>query len=222
MNIVSKTFFLSIILFNFFNSQIQADSTNRIYGVITNHTTGQPIPDANIVIDKLVLLGTPIQSETSNLIYSKIFNKIYNIYSRGDPIQIIDIISTKDSISKRKFRVRNKNSKRKQENTLEYLPKKLVQIEVKFKKTKPLHNELWFWGEKYNFMYRKKIPIYPYPILSFIPTITNTIEKCLHDSQNIILTIKKNKNNLKFHFKNQNHPNQKYNYSANFPLNYNL
>ncbi|MFA5074845.1 MAG: hypothetical protein WC436_01965 [Candidatus Babeliales bacterium] len=131
----------------------------------------------NIKIKKLVLLGTPVQTETKNFINSPIFEKIYNIYSSGDMMQVIDIISTKDSISHRKFKPDTK------ENFT--LPDKLKQAEIIIDNKKPLHGELWLLGENKvnklikNFVYRDSLSIYPFPVVVFVPKIIDSIEKDL-------------------------------------------
>ncbi|MFO7890315.1 MAG: TonB-dependent receptor [bacterium] len=45
---------LSVIIFiiGFFAAQLQAAPYGKIYGIITNQTTNEPIPDANIIIEK--------------------------------------------------------------------------------------------------------------------------------------------------------------------------
>lgn len=46
--------------------------------------------DNNFYIDRLILLGCPVQDETEDLINSSVFKKIYNFYSPGDLIQVLD------------------------------------------------------------------------------------------------------------------------------------
>lgn len=41
-------------------------------------------------INRLVLLATPVQEETENLIESDIFEQVYSIYSTADMIQVLD------------------------------------------------------------------------------------------------------------------------------------
>ena len=49
-----------------------------------------PEGQTDVRIEKLILLGCPIQKHTSQLIHSSLFVRIYNIYSHTDTIQIID------------------------------------------------------------------------------------------------------------------------------------
>jgi hypothetical protein len=140
----------------------------------------------NLEIDKLILLGTPVQSETSDFANNKIFKKVYNIYSRGDTIQVIDIISTKDSASKRRFKDADN----------------LVQIEIKADKMQPSHTELWLLGKGVNMIYRKKFPLNPLPVFVFSPIITGIIEQNDLQIKNINLKIKAKTDYLKFNFYN--------------------
>ncbi|MFH1461620.1 MAG: hypothetical protein ABIF12_01615 [bacterium] len=157
-------------------------------------------------IQKLILFGTPIQKETSELIYSDIFEKVYNIYSRGDPVQVIDCISTKDLFSKRKFRG-NENG----------LPEKLTQIEILCGKLKPMHNELWYLKENWNFLYRKRLIVTPYPIAVFAPEIVNFVDSYYSQSINLSLNIEKEKNKLTFSFKDLEKSDNASKYFVDFP-----
>ena len=139
----------------------------------------------NLALNQLVLLGTPIQSETERLIFHPIFNKIYNIYSLGDHVQVADIISTKDFFSRREFGG--------EKSVLKTLPSNLSQIEVQVGSYHPFHAELWLFGivKSPNFFYRKKLDIYPLPILVFAPVVTELADSVLERSGNIKVNIKK-------------------------------
>lgn len=65
------------------------------------------LPKSKIFIDELVMLGTPIQEESSLFIASEIFGKVFNIYSKADTIQGVDFVSTRAGESRQ---------------TLEFLP----------------------------------------------------------------------------------------------------
>jgi hypothetical protein len=120
----------------------------------------------HLKIDKLILLATPVQSETADLISNRMFKNVYSFYSNGDYVQVIDIVSTEDSISKRRYKNNESNSK-------------LVQIELTIDKTKPSHSEMWLCGNSYDFLYRKCLSTYPFPLFLFIPMIINKLE-CYH------------------------------------------
>ncbi len=46
--------------------------------------------DPTFTIDRLILMACPVQDATEKYIASPLFNKIYNIYSPGDLVQVID------------------------------------------------------------------------------------------------------------------------------------
>jgi len=52
MKVLLKILFGIFLITGFFINQLQAGSNSKIYGVITNQNTSQPIPDANIIIEK--------------------------------------------------------------------------------------------------------------------------------------------------------------------------
>lgn len=57
----------------------------------------------NLVVDKAILYGTPIQPETACFCQHALFKKIINIFSEGDKVQVADIFSTSSKCSKRRF-----------------------------------------------------------------------------------------------------------------------
>lgn len=159
----------------------------------------QKYPCSQLIIDELILLGTPIIHESTDYIYDPMFKKIYNIYSKQDRVQVLDIFSaTQSCFSKRLF----KPSK--------YcpLPANLTQIEIKIMRTQktkkhrenrskitqhphkyhgaycrtrllrnasPGHGELWFFGWT-PYHYRTNYPLYPLPTISLAPFITYHVE----------------------------------------------
>jgi hypothetical protein len=140
-------------------------------------------------VDKLILIGTPVQSETKKLISDPMFKKVYSFYSNGDMIQVIDIVSTEDAISKRRYNNSDKTSK-------------LVQIELKIGKKEPRHTELWLFGGSDNSMlYRKHLAIYPLPAFVFIPVIIKQLDSKYPNAREILSVIDKNKKNKNFTIK---------------------
>lgn len=130
----------------------------------------------NLVINKLIIVGGPVQSETEDYINSKMFEKIYHIYSMGDHVQVLDCVSTKDRFSCRSF------GKYKKSPVL--LPKNFCQIEIEIGDHKPYHYELWLWARK-NFpylLYRRDFPLYPLPVSVFIPAIIYLVDKINFDN----------------------------------------
>jgi len=140
----------------------------------------------NFIIEKLVLLGTPIQRYTDYLIGDPLFKKVYSLYSLYDRVQILDFSSPGKLLSNRRFRAR-KSLK---------LPHSLVQARIQLlRKTKkgkrkngftarhaksvkncsPGHCEWWFFGWTNKF-YRKNFAIKPLSIVAITPSIINAID----------------------------------------------
>ncbi len=128
-----------------------------------------------IMIDLLILLGTPIQKETDHLVTSHIFKKVYHIYSKGDKIQSLDFFSFKRFFSYRRFN----------DDKRFITPEKVVQIELKIKSARrdyaahekrtyvnrsPGHIELWFFGWTEG-TYRSDFPLHPLPTACIIPQV---------------------------------------------------
>src|SRR3990167_4790720 len=144
--------------------------------------------DTTLCIDELILLGTPIQRCSLNLIKHPMFKKIYNIYSQGDSVQTMDWFST-DATPTRTF-IKSKQNP---------LPKKLNQIRIrmieenivmnKSKRIKidPNHAQLWFfsWGHKEN-----RSPLDPVPVAAFIPMIRNVAQNSPLTNLAIDITVK--------------------------------
>lgn len=116
-------------------------------------------------VDRLVMLGTPIQEETEKYVLDPMFKKAYLIYSRGDSVQVLDVISTKGK-SKRFF-------------TGELERKKVVQIEATIDGKNPTHGELWSYGMVGQLIYRKKMSIYPLPVVAFAPSLLQEFDDLL-------------------------------------------
>jgi pimeloyl-ACP methyl ester carboxylesterase len=146
-----------------------------------------------VLIDEVVLLGTPIQRETDHLINDDMFKIIYQIYSCADRIQKLDFFSLNRFFSHRLFEPRKGFS----------LPNKLIQIRLSctrntrwyrskpipkkymyrfgkkkirrgksryFRDVSPGHAELWFFGWTPS-NYRAHFPLNPLPAAALIPII---------------------------------------------------
>lgn len=145
------------------------------------------IPHKNLVIDELLLFGTPIQKETDYLIHDALFKKVYNFYSRKDLIQKMDCFSFKRFFSQRRFKK-------------ECLCEKLVQVELKVMTNKypgssryhinrsPSHTELWFFGWTLH-SYRKNFITYPLPLGTFLPNFIDLLATCAPDKQHVTITL---------------------------------
>ena len=58
------------------------------------------LPESNdLIIDQLVMMGTPIQPETESFCYASMFKEVYNLYSDEDYVQRSDWVSSKKSVS---------------------------------------------------------------------------------------------------------------------------
>lgn len=165
-------------------------------------------------VDELWLLGTPIQVETDYLVSSPVFKKIYNFYSRADRVQTLDFFSFKRFFSRKKFSNRS-NFK---------IPSNLTQIRLKvteyeqisskmtfdqipcndqdllkkyFKELNydPGHFELWFMGWTI-LTYRKTFPLYPLPILTFLPIIVHHIKQNPKIPTDIVMNLKPSCNSI--------------------------
>jgi hypothetical protein len=164
-------------------------------------------PTSTLVVDQLVLLGTPIQNDTDFLINDPVFKKIYNIYSSGDFVQRLDFFSFNRFFSSQIFKERKDF----------ILPDKLVQIQFNvvrsvrsqygntIEKTKnfnvygtrsgrscllrricPGHGELWFFGWIQPH-YRSKYPLSPLPTFTFVPIIDAHIGTMATNPKDIIV-----------------------------------
>lgn len=151
-------------------------------------------PRSELVVDELILLGTPIIADSDYLVNDQIFKRVFHLYSEHDRVQTLDFFSPNRLFSDRVFRPRKDFQ----------LPDKLVQIQLKvtrcipqarnnpkrfqtsfnfdnpsvvFGKRKllrdvsPGHAELWFFGWT-PMHYRESYPLYPLPTISFMPVIT--------------------------------------------------
>jgi hypothetical protein len=151
-------------------------------------------PESELVIHELILLGMPVQHETARFVNHPMFENIYNIYSRADRVQIVDLFSTHTLFSSRIF---NRCV------TADAAPK-IRQIELKvtsctrsarldpvrvanagnFERRSivsgksrllhdmsPGHAELWFFGWT-PLNYRIDYPLYPLPTVCVVPFIT--------------------------------------------------
>jgi hypothetical protein len=140
-------------------------------------------------IEKLILIGTPVQRETDYLVTHPLFKKIYNIYSRADRIQRLDCFSFKRFFSRRRF----KSCRRYQ------LKENIKQIEIQLKEhieghfydRSPGHIELWFfgWPEHSGSLYRPHFPLHPLPLAVFLPAIIALVNTHT-DAQQVIVELK--------------------------------
>lgn len=143
-------------------------------------------PSDTFTIEETYLVGIPVTLIAHEQIKSPIFKKVYNIYSRGDKVQRLDIFSPCDFLSHREFKG--------------LLPDGLTQIEMRYTarlrpnpcfclpprmrgiiNQSPGHIELWFFGWAPS-SYRKNLSMFPVPGAVFIPHLVCAARKihCKH------------------------------------------
>lgn len=151
-------------------------------------------------IDELILLGAPLQRVNAFEAYQhNFFKKIYNIYSRADFVQCIDLFSPYDFFSSRTFsQINNFNQYchiydielRMNQLHNELLQNSRFAQNIQFqnlKKRSPGHAELWFFNWNTNH-YRSDFCLNPLPIGLFIPSIIDIFERyCTNETKAVIL-----------------------------------
>ena len=148
------------------------------------------------VVDELVLLGMPVQTETDFLICDPLFKKIYHIYSDADVVQSLDIFSSAQFFPKKKFRshgdfivpekklrqikfrVTSQVCGKKRVKSKDGAPdfKVLESKHIRLVHHDPVHTELWnfSWGSRH---YRKRFSIKPLPVVALIPAIISHVDE---------------------------------------------
>ncbi|MFH0898407.1 MAG: hypothetical protein V1855_02420 [bacterium] len=161
------------------------------------------LPDIkDFKIDKLMMLGVPVQPETQYFCASPIFGKVYHFYSDQDDIQALDCVSTKRSFSDKRFdrRVIGAHTKLVQAKVMydrdltkskglakandfekneapesSLLSKILNKLFSPLKTNKdPDHKELWFisWDQENS----EPSSLFPLPTAVIIPLLLKTID----------------------------------------------
>jgi hypothetical protein len=126
-------------------------------------------------INRLVMLGTPVQVETEKYVLDSMFKDVYLFYSQGDMIQVSDVFSTK-GLSKRRFEGEAEKNK-------------VIHVEVQIDKKNPSHSELWSYGMVGPMLYRKDLSIYPLPVVACVPEIFKTFHKDLISGTTVHINI---------------------------------
>jgi hypothetical protein len=151
------------------------------------YPSGEPLK-----IHQLVMLGTPIQSETAHLVYLDTFKNVYSLYSDEDLIQILDWVSTKSWRSSRRFAALRPPSKHgthvmqariridhdlKAEQQAQQDTSWIGKIKRAFQtKKEPFHKDFWFlgWNKEYS---QEAFPLKPLPLVVFAEFIIATLDK---------------------------------------------
>jgi hypothetical protein len=140
----------------------------------------------NLEIDELIMLGTPIQTETEGFCFSPIFKNVYNIYSEEDFIQQVDFVTTKKDYSGQTL-----SSSILFEHKTEGSHLVQAKIAVKWQDiiSKPSHKELWSpsWDKENDL---SSYPLFPIPIVVFTPFIITYLNKLPKDVHDIDVTLK--------------------------------
>ncbi len=154
---------------------------------------------SDLSIDELIMIGTPVITDSDYLINDPIFKRVFHIHSLKDRVQTLDLFAPNQFCSDRIFRPRKGFE----------LPDKLTQIQIKVTRCTPRarfcpkrfalcsdldkpcivfgrsgllrdispgHAELWFFGWT-PLNYRSHFPLYPLPVISFAPAITYHTDK---------------------------------------------
>jgi hypothetical protein len=149
-------------------------------------------------IDELILMGTPIQSNTACLMEQPLFKKIYNIFSPSDSVQGNDFFSEPGKTSKQRVTVQGNYA----------LLAKLIQVELRISATEPRlpnfkdrtipwryrkvkdpgHIELWFFGWTPRY-YRKTFPLYPLPAAALIPSLLHVLSQYPRTTSHVIVDV---------------------------------
>jgi len=144
----------------------------------------------NLHIDKVMLFGTPIQTETAIYANHPMFSKIYNFFSEGDNVQNSDSFSTSSASSFRTFKeictVHN----------LEILPNKVYDIRLLAAENPTVfgHFSYWFFNKYYD-TWTNNNPssaqmvldtISPLPVAIFAPLFLNLIDHHTSNDMNDI------------------------------------
>ncbi|QQR48763.1 hypothetical protein IPF37_04350 [bacterium] len=151
--------------------------------VALNLAHAEEIHKKQLSIEKLILLGTPVQTETSHYAAQPCFKKVYNFYSKGDAVQTLDILST----SKRSLRKFDDHHR-------------VVQIKLECGKVGLGHAELWLFGASSNLLYNRHLAIAPFPFVIFLPPILYVLDTQYEDASSVRLAIEKDQNDFVFLF----------------------
>ena len=143
-------------------------------------------------IDELVLLGTPVQEETSALVHEELFGTIYNLYSLQDAAQGADFISTKNHHSERRFELEEEGKVVQAQLLVNHDPAAEVAEQPRSIWAKlfgrgpsescdPSHKDLWFltWNNEYC---QPNFPFKPLPMVMFVPLVLSVLQG-QHDAQ---------------------------------------
>lgn len=164
-----------------------------------------------ITVDRLVLLGTPIQPETDHLACSSCFKSIYHCYSTEDDVQTFDLFTSQKLFPLRIFKSRKKVKFPHHVRNIRVRITKDIKFRHKAQPTKHPHEiltdsavrlihkdsghtELWNfkWGA---YWYRDTFPLKPLPVMVFLPTFIDAFEQ-YPEYQNLTLDFAPSENGI--------------------------
>lgn len=143
-------------------------------------------------VDELVVLGTPIQSETSHLVRSCTFKNIYNFYSEGDIVQIMDFISSKKAnqrfnpdviregsphlVEAKVMVERDVKNKTSEYESRPWWRKVMIDSWYGNENQDPTHKDLWFlaWNKDFT---QPNFPLSPLPVVVLVPILMAAVNK---------------------------------------------
>lgn len=154
----------------------------------------QPI-NSSLLVDELIILGTPIQPQTSHFAHSQTFKKVYNFYSGYDTVQGRDFISSQQC------------SQRFESSAVNDISKKIVQAKILIDRDlaapqteipywrkvirhllfspcdkEPTHKDLWLlaWNKEFS---NPNFPLSPLPLVIIVPLLIAALKEApsLHD-----------------------------------------
>lgn len=154
-------------------------------GNVALHMADWVIGQPKVRIDHLFTFGTPVHGDTQLHATSELFGNVYNVHSRGDFVQIADIISTKKYLPARVFN---------HESIL--TSSKVKQVLVEVDSYSPNHTELWFFCRPEVLFFRASLPTAPLPVAAFMPLILHELKKTTHAEHFLKLGIHPSKSKL--------------------------
>lgn len=135
-----------------------------------------------VAIDELILLGVPMQRDTSQYASSALFKRVINIYSQKDYIQKIDPTVVGNLFSNRRIKrsIYEDHANVVQQVQLKVcVPHNSTSKRERFIDISPTHYEFWFFGwPRHTYaMYRYTFPLYPLPLVVLTPSIIKVLDE---------------------------------------------
>lgn len=131
-------------------------------------------------IDETILVGVPLNKQLSQAFSCKPFQQIFNLYSRADKVQRIDIFTSPYILSERTFRNQFPcltQIEFRYTAPLRQLPQQVLPSGMRGTVNQsPGHVEWWSFGWA-NAMYRKNLDMYPLSGAVFIPFLIHAAQK---------------------------------------------